>query len=244
MIEPRFTYSDVKFAEDGAIFARAKQLFREGCVQDVTEIRDGYCAIVRGGHSYRVRLNQKRIDYAGCDCYMGQNDQLCKHVLALALAVLSEFGGVTPDGEPTATFVVDAADARDHIAAGMHYIRAYTGPSRIWFEYQRKLDIAAGMISEGVDALETSKDNAKYLWRLVLRLSRKLSEGGVDDSNGTIGGAIFTIMRRIAAMAAADNSIREWALTNCHEDTGFGFETELQEMLRQALQEKKALKKK
>ena len=232
MIEPKFSYSDVKFAEDESIFSRAKNLYRSGRVKDLIVLADGYQAVVMGTSPYRVRLSSKRIDYADCDCYMGQNDQLCKHVLALALAVLAECGGVTFDGEPTARFAVHSVDARDHIAAGLRYIRSYDGPSRIWFEYQRKLDIAAGMITEGVEALETTKDNAKYLWRLVLKLSKKLSDGGVDDSNGTIGGAIFTVMERLVAMAAADPAIYKWAIANCHEDTGFEFERELLEMLK------------
>ncbi len=232
MIEPKFSYSDVKFAEDEGIFTRAKKLFSSGRVRDLAATHDGYQAVVMGTSPYKVRLSSKRIDYADCDCYMGQNDQLCKHVLALSLAVLAECGGVTSDGEPTAQFAVHSADARDHIAAGLRYIRSYDGPSRIWFEHQRKLDIAAGMITEGVQALETNKDNAKYLWRLVLRLSKKLSDGGVDDSNGTIGNAIYAVMQHLAVMAAADPAIYKWAIANCHEDTGFGFERELQEMLK------------
>lgn len=231
MIEPKFTYSDIKFAESEPIFARARQLFHTGCVQDLEQISDGYRATVQGSSPYRVRLSQKRIDYADCTCYMGQNDELCKHVLAVGLAVLYEFEGVTRDGEPTARFAIDSSDAQDHISAGMRYIRSYDGPSRIWFEYQRKLDIGAGMIIEGAAALETTRDNAKYLWRLIVRLSKRLSTGGVDDSNGTVGEVVSVVMRQIADMAAEDASIREWALKNCHDDTGFGFEVDLQSVL-------------
>lgn len=229
--KPLFTYSDVKYASDEAIFKRAKELFAKQKVQSYESTADGYRAIVQGSQPYRVRLSRKRVDYADCDCYMGQNDALCKHMLALALKALHESGLVDQSGNPVASSVVLPADAKLHISAAIKKIRSYDGPSRIWFEYQRKLDIAAGMISEVLPLLDTSMVNAKYLWKIILRLSDKLARGGVDDSNGTIGGAIYAIIERLVQMAKHDQAIEAWAVKNCTADTGFGFEEELQNML-------------
>lgn len=152
-------------------------------------------------------------------------------MLALALKALYESGLIDQSGDPVASSVVLPADAKLHISAAIKKIRSYDGPSRIWFEYQRKLDIAAGMISEALPLLDTSMANAKYLWKIVLRLSDKLARGGVDDSNGTIGGAIYATLERLAQMSKNDQAIKAWAVKNCTTDTGFGFEEELQGML-------------
>lgn len=68
----------------------------------------------------------------------------------------------------------------------------------------------------------------KYLWKLVLKLSKKCSEGGVDDSNGTIGSAVMATIDRMVEVALADTASRTWMQKHCHDDTGFGFEDELQ----------------
>ena len=232
MTGPKFTYDDVKFAANGGIFSRAIQLFADNRVQDFREVEGGgYEAIVQGTEPYRVHLNSKRVDYADCTCYMGQNDELCKHVLALALCALHEVGQVDTNGNPIGGAKLAPADARNHIAAALKKIRSYDGPSRIWFEYQRKLDVAAGMIRDAVPLLDPTLDTAKYLWKLVLKLSKKLSERGVDDSNGTVGGAITFIIEHIANMTHADPHTLEWVSQHCTDDTGFYFEEELRRLL-------------
>ena len=228
---PKFTYDDVKFAAHGGIFSRALGLFAEGHVRDFRELSNGYKAIVQGTEPYRVSLSSKRVDYADCTCYMGQNDDLCKHMLALALYVLHEAGQVDAQGAPIGSAKLEPSDARDHITAALKKVRSYDGPSRIWFEYQHKLDIAAGMIQDAVPLLDPTLDNTKYLWKLVLKLSKKLSEGGVDDSNGTIGDAILFIIEHIVNIAHEDAASMKWARRHCVDDTGFGFEEELQQRL-------------
>lgn len=229
---PKFTYDDVKFAADGGIFARAVELFVNGKVRDFRELEGGgYAAIVQGTAPYRVRLNSRRVDYADCTCYMGQNEELCKHMLTLALYVLCQAGYVTSQGKPIGSAKLEPCDARDHIAAALKKIRSYDGPSRIWFEYQRKLDTAAGMIKDAVPLLEPTLDTVKYLWKLVLRLAKKLSEGGIDDSNGTIGRAVDSVIERIADIARADPRVMEWVRQYCTDDTGFYFEEDLRRRL-------------
>jgi len=230
-MSPKFTYSDVKFAESEAVFGRAVALFASGKVKDARELYNGYQATVIGTEPYSVRISSKRIDYADCDCYLGQHDALCKHMLALALAVLHMHGQVDAKGQPTATTQLAPEDVPQHIAAAMKKIRPYDGPSRIWFEYQRNLDIAAGMIAEAVPLLEPTQANAAYLWKLVVKLSNKLAVGGIDDSNGTIGGAIMSIVEQLVVMAKQDEKICSWAQTHCTQDTGFGFEQDLQDAL-------------
>ena len=87
------------------------------------------------------------------------------------------------------------------------------------------------MIQDAVPLLDPTLDNTKYLWKLVLKLSKKLSEGGVDDSNGTIGDAILFIIEHIVNIAHEDAASMKWARQHCVDDTGFGFEEELQQRL-------------
>lgn len=232
IISHHFTYSDVKYASDEASFKRAKDLFAKGKVQSFKTLANGYRAVVQGSTDYSVMVSSKRVNYGDCDCYMGQNGQLCKHMLAVAQRALYEAGLADKTGNPIANSVVLPADAKLHITSALKKIRGYDGPSRTWFDYQGKLDTAAGMIEEAMPLLETSLANAKYLWKLVLRLSDKLARGGVDDSNGTIGGAVFAVIKRIAQMAKTDQTIKSWAVKNCTTDTGFGFEEELQVLLK------------
>lgn len=229
---PKFSYDDVKFSTDRAIVARALKLFTDRKVQDFRELRSGdYAATIIGTEPYKVLLDNKRIDNANCTCYMGQNDQLCKHVLALALYVLHRAKLIDERGGPIGVAKLRQGDACDHIAAALRKIRGYTGSSRVWFAYQRKLGVAAGMIQDAVVLLEPTLDDTKYLWKLVLKLSRKLSDGGVDDSDGIIGNTIYCIIERITNAARADSEIMRWARQHCVEDTGFGFEEDLQRSL-------------
>ncbi|CAN5667851.1 hypothetical protein BH23PAT2_BH23PAT2_00820 [soil metagenome] len=229
--ECKFTYSDIKFADSEGMFQRALDLF---CAAKVTKFAShprGFNAVVKGGSNYHVSISSKKIDDGACDCYMGQDGQLCKHLLALGLFVLQQNGMIDERGQPTGNAKLAPADARLHIAAGVRKIRPYDGPSRIWFGYQRDLDIGVGMIAEGVNLLEPSLDNAKYLWKLVIRLSRKLSHGGVDDSNGTVGGGIDDILSTIVDMTMSDKKIRQYVIKNCTEETGFGFEENLANLM-------------
>lgn len=226
-MEPKFGLDDIKYSESLEVYQRAIGLFRNGKVEQFQYYPRGYSAIVKGSQSYKVSASNSRIDLADCDCYLGQNEQLCKHVLALGLYVLHRAGQIDADCRPIGTNALSPTDAKSHISAGLRKIRAYNGPSRVWFSYQRDLSVGAGMITEGVDLLEHSLDNAKYLWDLVLKISKKFSTGGVDDSDGTVRMAVNKIIELIAGMAAQDSKIRDYALDHFTDGTGFGFEDDL-----------------
>lgn len=230
MIHPTFTLRDIKYSVDPSMFERAKKLFESGNVGKITEDNGGYSAKIQGTSPYFVSISRKNIDYGHCDCYMGQNDQLCKHMLALGLAVL-HFSGKADEPPEESPESLDAV--RRLVAAGMRKIGAYTGPSKIWFNYQRKLDIGSGMIEAAVKNLSASEENATYLWSLVLKLSVKLATGGVDDSNGTVGGCITALVHQCGRYAGKKPELKTMLLKFSEDDTGFGFEDELREILEQ-----------
>ena len=88
MNQPTFTIQDIKYSVNSSMFERAQKLYESGKVQKISETPHGYEATVQGSSPYHVSLSRKHIDHGYCDCYMGQNDELCKHMLALGLAVL------------------------------------------------------------------------------------------------------------------------------------------------------------
>ncbi len=224
---PGFTHTDVRYAADPAIIQRAEQLWRSGKVRDVQFDGRYYQATVQGSRPYRVSVGEKRLDEGMCECYMGQRGEFCKHALAVALAALEKAGVDPADSLPQSE-----TEAKQHISAGVRKITAYTGNSYRWFAYQGKLDLGCGMIQESLSMLPANKTNAAYLWRLVLRLSKKLSHGGVDDSDGTVGACIDAIVEQLVRWAETDAKLHAHIQKICVEETGFGFEETLQQQLR------------
>ncbi|MEI7463015.1 MAG: SWIM zinc finger family protein [Candidatus Taylorbacteria bacterium] len=41
-----------------------------------------------GDHEYHVNVDCSSYDRGNCDCYIGQKDEPCKHMLALAIALV------------------------------------------------------------------------------------------------------------------------------------------------------------
>lgn len=228
MNHPTFTIQDIKYSVDPSMFERAKKLFESGKVHNITENLHGYTATVQGTSPYQVSLSKKHIDQGYCDCYMGQNDELCKHMLALGLAVLHLYGKAKEVKEESPN---DLDAVKQLVASGMRKIKPYHGPSKIWFSYQRELDVGAGMIEEAVKNLPASKENAKYIWSIVLKLSKKLSHGGVDDSDGTVGGCISALVEQCGKYAKEKPELKPMIQKFAEDDTGFGFEDELLKMI-------------
>ncbi len=225
---PVFTIRDIQYSVDESMFLKAEGLFKQRKVGKISETPHGYMATVQGTSLYAVSLSRRHIDQGYCDCYMGQNDELCKHMLALGIAVLHLSGkvedavGVSPDN-------LDAA--KQLVAKGMRKIKTYDGPSKIWFSYQRELDVGAACIVEGVQGLPPTKEHAKYLWSLVLKLSNKLAYDAIDDSNGTVGNCISTMVAQCGRYAKEKPELTSLMREFAKDDTGFGFEEELEKML-------------
>lgn len=229
MQPPAFILDDIKFADGPTTFGRAQELFRSGKVREIAETARGYRAIVQGTHPYHVSVSQRLVDDGDCTCYLGQNDRLCKHVLALAIAVLHATGQIkaaTSQPPPPANL----EEAKSMVNAGMKKLRDYTGPSRIWFSYQRSLATGAGMIAHAVSGLPPTKENARYLWKLVERVDKKLVNG-IDDSDGHVGSCIMRLIDQLDSFAKNQPDLKPLILRCCDSKTNFGFEKELRARL-------------
>ncbi len=226
MNPPKFTLRDLKFSVDEAMFQRAEELVKKGKIQKIKEDSKGYDAIVQGTSPYHVSISAKNVDVGYCDCYMGQNDELCKHMIALGLAVLQASGKAEEDSQENYS-PTDLKEAKRLVSAAMRKIKSYNGPSRVWFDYQHKLEIGSAEITEALQNLPANRENATYLWSLVMKLSHKLAYDGVDDSNGIVGGCIDSIVHQLEDYGKKDPSLKPLLQKFTQEETGFGFEEDL-----------------
>jgi len=199
---PAYSLDKIKFATDGPTFERAVGLYEGGKVTEVKEVLNGFFAIVLGTKAYKVYVDSRYYDRGNCECYLGLRGTLCKHMVAVAIYAvmggkkLSEeekelIDSSVCSGKLGELSKEELAKTKKSITSAMRYIKAYTGPSRIWFAYQGSLSEGCSRLSALVSSLPVSKQTAKLLVNTLLRLDKKLCEGGVDDSDGTVGGFIY-----------------------------------------------------
>lgn len=217
MNKPDFTLDKIKFATDGSTFEKAVALYENGKVAQVREGIRSYTAVVMGTKPYRVSVEARNFRYASCSCYLGENGTYCKHMLALAIYVVK-------DGEPLSDSdkkIVqnpscsgrlgnltesELATVKQTIAAALRYIKAYVGPSRRWFAYQDSLAEGCNRLSAIVADIPVSPQTAQLLVDLLIRLDKKLCTGGVDDSDGEVGGFIEEVVGVLQEFVRLDPS--------------------------------------
>ena len=90
------------------------------------------------------------------------------------------------------------------IADAMKRIKPYRGPSRTWFANQDSLQEGCNMLSVIVSDMPVNKQSAEILVKLLLRLDRKLRIGGVDDSNGIVGGFMTQVVEMLEEYTRID----------------------------------------
>lgn len=238
MNPPDFTLDKIKFATDAPTFEKAVKLYESGKVTQVEEGIRSYAAIVIGTKPYRVSVEARRYDYGHCTCYLGQNGTLCKHMVALAVYVVKDGKPLTADDKklvqnPTCSGKLENLTDKEllltkkAITKALSYIKPYNGPSRIWFGYQNSLSEGCNRLSAMISDLPVGIQTAGLLVDLLLRLDKKLSTGGVDDSDGTVGGFIEEVVTVLQEYVKLDPScIKTFEkLKDC--ETCFGWEEPL-----------------
>jgi hypothetical protein len=210
-----YDLSKIKFATDEATFKRAVGLYESGNVTKVETLGGYYSAVVLGTEPYRVSVSVRNYKQGHCTCYVGQKDTLCKHMVALALHAvmdgkpLSEKDkqlsiDVTCSSQREALSPDELAAVKKSITESMKYIKPYSGPSRTWFANQDSLREGCNRLSAIVSELPVNKQAAEILVKLLLRLDRKLRVGGVDDSNGIVGGFMTQVVEMLQEYARID----------------------------------------
>lgn len=210
-MKPKYDFNKIRFATDAPTFEKAVGLYESGKVTQFKEGLGVFSATVIGTQPYHVFVSSYRYNEGGCNCYVGQSDTLCKHMVAVAIYAVKG-GGTLADDEkaviagPRCSGRIgelgdeEMADRKKEITEALKYIKPYNGPSRIWFRYQASLQEGSNRLANIVSELPVSPETAGLLVDLLLRLERKLM-GGVDDSNGTVGGCMTDIVEVLEEFA-------------------------------------------
>ena len=151
-------------------------------------------------------LSARHYDRGSCECYLGQTDVLCKHMVAVAIYAVMDgkplldkdkqkISAPTSSGKVRELTKAELNKYKKNVTAAMRYIKAYDVPSKYWFQYQNSLDEGVSRLSAIVSELPIGQTSAKLLINTLLQLDDKLCNSGVDDSNGTIGNFIDETVR-------------------------------------------------
>jgi len=239
---PTYDLNKIKFATDEATFKRAVGLYESGKVTEVEELGGYYSAVVLGTEPYRVSVSARNYKQGHCTCYLGQKDTLCKHMVALAFYAVMDgkplgdkdkqlSRGVECSGRRGALNKEELEALKKSITESMRYVKPYRGPSRTWFANQDSLREGCNRLSVVVSGLPVSRQSADILVKLLLRLERKLNVGGVDDSNGIVGGLAGELVALLEEFARIDPLCIDAFEPLCGKEYCFGWEDPLVRIL-------------
>ncbi|HEY4505820.1 MAG TPA: hypothetical protein VJG67_03975 [Candidatus Paceibacterota bacterium] len=242
-MRPKYDLDKIKFATDAPTFEKAVDLYEKGKVTQFKEGISTYSAVVIGTKPYRVSVEARRYDYGHCECYLGQNDTLCKHMVAVAIRAATGGKPLSDEDKRLVSNVAcsgrlgelsksELATTKKEITGAMKYIKPYNGPSRIWFSYQNSLSEGCNRLSKIISDLPVSPQTAKFLIDMLLRLDNKLCHSGVDDSDGTVGGFIEEVVVILQEYAKLDSACIQAFGTLKDRETCFGWEEPLLKLIK------------
>jgi len=234
---PAYDLDKIKFATDAPTFERAVDLYEGGKVTEFKSFMHGFSAVVLGGKIYRVFVSARHYNRGSCECYLGQHDTLCKHMVAVAIYAVMRGEPLTKEDKEMISGPIcsgrleelnreELTITKRAITSAMRYIKPYRGPSKIWFAYQNSLSEGCNRLSVMVSALSVNRQTAKLLVDMLLRLDKKLC-GGVDDSDGTVGGFIYETVDVLKEYAELDPFCIKAFKKLCGQSTCFGWEEPL-----------------
>ncbi len=237
-----YDLNKIKFATDEATFQRAVDLYESGKVTEVKERMGDFTAVVLGTKPYQVSVSAHRYNDGNCTCYLGQKDTLCKHMVALALYAVTDGRPLSSEdkqqrhqaecsGRREALNKEEVAVIKKSITESMRYIKPYTGPSRTWFANQDSLREGCNRLSAIVSDLPVNRQTAEVLVKLLLRLDKKLQVGGVDDSNGIVGGFMNEVVGMLEEFTQVDRACIDAFEPLVGKQTCFGWEEPLVRIL-------------
>lgn len=201
----QYDLDKIKFATDGPTFEKAVGLYEDEKVTKFREEFGRFNAVVLGTKPYKVWVDGRHFDQGNCDCYLGQNDILCKHMVAVAIRAVTSgkplheedtqlISGAVCSGRIEELNKQGLLLVKKEITGALKYIKPYNGPSRLWFSYQSSLSEGTNRLSKIVSEMPVGEQTAAILINLLLRLDKKLCYNGVDDSDGTVGGFMTEVV--------------------------------------------------
>jgi len=238
----KYDLDKIKFATDAPTFERAVDLYEKGKVTQFEEGIGSYSAVVLGTKPYKVYVDNLHYDRGDCECYLGQNETLCKHMVAVAIYAIKDGKPFTDEDTRQVSRATCSGRSgelgkgklsaiKKEITGAMRYIKSYEGPSRTWFAYQDSLQEGCNRLSKIVSELPAGEQTAKLLIAMLLRLDDKLCRSGVDDSDGTVGGFIEEVVQMLKEYAKLDPSCANAFQELKGKETCFGWEEPLLEFV-------------
>jgi hypothetical protein len=169
---PYYDLDKIKFSVDKPSYEKAVDLYESGKVTKFKEDYNGFSAIVYGTKPYRVIISNHYFDKGLCDCYLGQRQILCKHMIAVAIRAIMNgkklsyedkeiIEGPICSGDLGELNEEELKDVKTRITFSIKYIKGYRGPSKTWFAYQNSLDEGVGRLSKLVSELPVSEHTFK-----------------------------------------------------------------------------------
>ncbi|MCX7881073.1 MAG: hypothetical protein N2482_00985 [Patescibacteria group bacterium] len=125
----------------------------------------------------------------------------------------------------------ELSQVKKEIKKALRYIKPYNGPSRIWFAYQNSLTNGCRRLTKIISQLPVCLETTELIVKLLINLDRKLSTGGVDDSDGTVGSFIEATVDLLINYSKVDkNCLKAFKILK-DKETSFGWEERLVKLL-------------
>lgn len=232
---PHFTIADIQLGVGQHEFDKALALYKKGAVNEIKKDFLGFKAIVSGTYDYEVSVDLSSYDRGNCNCYIGQKDELCKHMLALAVALVYKY---RPNDTETVEQPLDQAvcsgdvrvitkeeinNAKSEISEAMSYIKSYNGQSSKWFQYQHDLARGSRLILLALSKIPVCESSAVICINTLKRLDKKVLRG-VDDSDGTIGGLMCQVVEVLNLFVSFDKKLEDFVKTKLPKGKAFNWE--------------------
>jgi uncharacterized Zn finger protein len=165
---PLYDFEKIKFGTNKPTFEKAVDLYEKGRVTKFESVIDGFSATVIGTKPYQVFVLARHYDYGNCECYLGQQEILCKHMVALAIYSLKRGKPLTSEEKKVIDKPICSgrlgelnkeklSATKKAISSALRYIKPYIGPSRIWFQYQDSLSEGYNRLSVIISELPVSR---------------------------------------------------------------------------------------
>ncbi len=241
-MNPQYDLEKIKFGIDNGTWEKAINLYEDGKVKYLHDTDFTWVADDLGSLISKVIVSKKKYTDGDCTCYLGQNETLCKHMIAVAIYGLKKGLHLTEEEKNQHNeikFIGKVGEitqeqlnlTKAEISGAIRYIKAYTGPSRIWFAYQDSLTEGCNRLAAIFSKLPASPQTTSLIIKTLLRLDEKLTTGGIDDSDGTVGGFIEESVKLLIEIAKINPECVEEFEQLRGKETCFDWEEPLLDLL-------------
>lgn len=84
-MKPDYNFQTIKDGVDKKLWDKAIDICRNDKITEFAEFYSGYTALVLGSEPYDTAVSNTNFRQGDCNCFLGQQGILCKHIIALAI---------------------------------------------------------------------------------------------------------------------------------------------------------------